>query len=352
MSYRIRTRFFGWLGLQTVLIFMAVGAVVFLFNLKEQREHPDLREEEAEEGLVVGGVMLLMLPLALGSAWIISRRLLRPWQQLVHQAERIGSGSLDERIRVPEPTDEIGRLAGSLNDAFDRYANLLDRLQRFSFDASHQLRNPLAAMRASGEVCLARPRTAEEYRTAIEDMLEDTRRLGLTVEQLLLLARSAQGALNEEREPVGLGEVVEEALVAARAVAETRDITITLREPESPVPVRVVRELVREALANLLDNALRFSPDGGEIRIDLERTDRRAARLSISDEGPGVPSTRQAELFRPFIRQPGAGRESTGLGLAIAADICRAHGGAIGVGDRPGGGARFWIELPLDDHHR
>jgi len=253
---------------------------------------------------------------------------------------------------VAEPTDEIGRLATSLNDAFDRYVELLDRLHRFSFDASHQLRNPLAAIRTSGEVCLSRPRDASEYRAVIEDMLEDTRHLGRTVEQLLLLARSAQGALEEERQDLSLGTLLEDVVDVARAVGDTRAMTVELHRPDTPVIVRAVRELVREAVTNLADNALRFSPDGGAIRIGLDRTDRATARISISDEGPGVAAERKAELFRPFSRQHGTGRESVGLGLAIAADICRAHRGSVGVDDRPGGGAVFWMELPLADHHR
>ena len=347
MKQSVRIRFFAWLGVQTAVIFIATAVVLLLFNLHERHEHPEMAGEEAEEAVVVAGVMLLLFPLGLASAWIISRRLLRPWQQMVAQAERIGAGHLDERLEVPNPDDEVGRLATTLNRAFDNYDKLMDRLQRFSFDASHQLRNPLAAIRTSGEVCLLQPRSSEEYRSVIGGMLEDTQRLSRTVEQLLSLARATQGALDEYREDVDVRDVMQDVLREARLVGEGRNVQITLREIDRPLRIRGVRELIREAITNLIDNALRFSPEGGTILVELSASPGDRVRISVSDEGPGLPPERKVTLFRPFSGDRRDERANVGLGLVISSDICRAHGGAIGVENREGGGCIFWMEFPL-----
>lgn len=345
MKKTIRRRFFVWLGAQTVLIFGAVGVVLFAFNLNEQHEHPTQAADEIDEGLAIATALLVLFPLAMGSAWLISRRLLRPWRELVAQAQHISAGHVDERIVVPEPGDEIGQFAAVLNTALDNYQSLLDRLHRFSFDAAHQLRNPLAAIRTSGEVALARLRGVEEYQAVIGGMLEDAQRLSRTVEQLLMLARAAQGGIDEQRERFAVLDVVRAVVEEARLVGESRDIALDLVEAAGSCAVRGVRELLRQALTNVIDNALRFSPDGGRVEVAVRCTDGRRVRISVTDGGPGLTPEQRAVLFRPFARQSDR-RESVGLGLAIAADICKAHAGAIGVESESGGGCVFWLEFP------
>lgn len=344
----IRIRFFVWLAIHTLINFCLLGLVLLVFNIHERHEHPTLRAEEIEETLLMTGSMLLLLPVGLTGAWFISRLLLRPWKALVVQAERIGGGLLEERIEVGNPSDEIGRLATTLNQAFDRYQNLLDRLQRFSYDASHQLRNPLAAIRTNGEVCLKQPRTEEEYRSVIGGMLEDTDRLRRTVDQLLMLARAAGGALEEYRTQVCLQDIAWEVVQEGRAIGELRGLSVELVSPDAPLLIQGVPDLLHEALANLIDNALKFSPDGGRIEIGLSQSSPSVVRITVADSGPGLAPEQKATVFRPFTRSEGSGtgKESVGLGLAVVSDICQAHAGRFGVDDRPGGGCCFWIELP------
>lgn len=341
----IRFRFFIWLAVHTLVVFFAIGLALFAFDLYEYFENPAMLEEEVEEVLVVAGVMLVLFPLSLFGAWLISRRLLRPWKSMTVQAERISDGRLAERIAVENPSDEIGRLATTLNDIFDRYQNLLDRMQRFSYDASHQLRNPLAAIRTNSEVCLKHPRTEEEYRAAIGEILENTVRLGRTVDQLLMLARAASGALEEYGTQVCLQEIAGEVVREGQAIGELRGLSVELVAPEEPLLTQGVPDLLREALANLLDNALKFSPDGGRIEIEVSQPTPATARISVSDSGPGLAAEKKATVFRPFVRGGDSGKESTGLGLALVSDICQAHAGHCGVEDHPAGGCRFWIEL-------
>ncbi|WP_372806911.1 ATP-binding protein [Pontiella sp.] len=342
----IRFRFFVWLAIHTLIVFSLIGLALFSFDAYEYVHNPDLLGEELEELAVLGVVMAVLFPASLGGAWLIAKLLLRPWNAMVVQAERIGNGRLDDRIEVENPADEVGRLAATLNQAFDRYQNLLDRLQRFSHDASHQLRNPLAAIRTNSEVCLKRPRTDEEYRSVIGNILEDTDRLGRTVEQLLMLARAAGGALGECQTEVCLQEIAREVVREGQAIGEMRGLTVELTAPDAPLRINGISDLLREALANLLDNALKFSPDGGRIEIGLSRPAPGTARITVDDSGPGLPPEQKVSVFRPYQRNEASGKESVGLGLAIVADICQAHAGHCGVEERSGGGCRFWMEFP------
>lgn len=345
-KYTIRSRFFIWLAAHTAIIFLLIGLPLFMFDVYEAVESPEMFEEEVEEVLVVAGVMMILFPLSLLGAWRITRRMLRPWVSLVTQAERIREGQLDERIDVENPADEIGRLAATLNGTFDGYQNLLDRLHRFSYDASHQLRNPLAAIRTTGEVCLKQPRSEEEYRATIGGILEDTGRLSRTVDQLLLLARAASCALEEYRTQVCLQDIARDVVREGQAIGELRGLSVELVAGEEPLLVYGIPELLREALGNLLDNALKFSPDNGHVEVRLSQPGSDVVRLAVSDSGPGLAPEQRATIFRPFTRSKGSGKESVGLGLAVVSDICRSHDGRFGVDDRCDVGCCFWIEFP------
>ncbi|MDZ8119721.1 sensor histidine kinase [Pontiella agarivorans] len=344
----IRFRFFMWLALHTLIIFILIALALFFFDLIEFLQHPALLEEELEELMVLGIVMAVLFPTGLAGAWLVAKLLLRPWNAMVVQAERISAGCLASRIEVENPHDEVGRLAATLNQTFDNYQKLLDRLHRFSYDASHQLRNPLAAIRTHSEVCLKYPRTEEEYRGVIGSILEDTDRLSRTVDQLLLLARAAGGALREGLTEVDLRKLAEDVVREGQAIGETRNIAVELKAGSTPFLQVGVPDLLREALANLLDNALKFSPDGGRIEIGLSKTTDGFSRITVTDSGPGLSPERRLSVFRPFERTSGSGKESVGLGLALVADICDAHAGRFGVDEAPGGGCCFWIELSAE----
>lgn len=343
----IRVRSFIWLVIHTAVVFLLILLTLAGYDFYEYLEDPANAGDEIEEILIMLGSMALLFPISLIGAWYISRRLLRPWRSLVAQADRIRGGSLDERIEVENPADEIGRLAATLNKTFDAHQNLLDRLQRFSYDASHQLRNPLAAIRTSGEVCLMQPRTKEAYISTIEGILKDTVRLSRTVNQLLLLARAASGALDEYRTEVSMLEIAEGVVREGRAGAEKRDLSIRLAAPENPVVVFGVPDLLREALSNLLDNAIKFSPENTTIELRLTQSRPHTVRVEVCDEGPGLDPEHKATVFRPFHRGDApAQKEGSGLGLGIVADICRAHHATFGIEDNPGAGSIFWLEFP------
>ncbi|MDF7806743.1 HAMP domain-containing sensor histidine kinase [Pontiellaceae bacterium B12219] len=341
----IRVRVFAWVATHTMLNFFLIALVLFCYDFYEYWMNHGNLDEELEEMLVVLIVMAILLPVSLGGAWAVSRRLLRPWRDLLLQAEHISNDRLDDRIAVVNQEDEIGRLAATLNQTFDRYQTLLDRMQRFNYDASHQLRNPLAAIRTSGEVCLKHDRSAAEYRSVIGGMLEDAGRLNRTVDQLLLLARTA-GDLDECRKRVSINTIAEDVVREAQVIGELKGISVALSATEESMMAEVIPDLLREALANLLDNALKYSPEKGEILIRIMRPDSRVIRISVSDSGAGLTPGQKARIFRPFMRGTRKNGESVGLGLAIVADICRAHQARFGVDDNAGQDCCFWIELP------
>ncbi|MBN2163252.1 MAG: HAMP domain-containing protein [Pontiellaceae bacterium] len=345
----IRSRFFGSLAIYTVVNYMLIGLALFSFDLYEYSRNEGMLGEEMEEVLVVISVMFILFPVSLLVAWGVSRWLLRPWRSMVDQAEQISGGRLEDRIAAENPSDEVGRLAATLNRTFDEYQGLLDRMQRFSYDASHQLRNPLAGIRTRTEICLKQPRSEEEYRGALEDVLGNTVRLSRTVTQLLLLARAAGGALDEYRESILLKEMIQGLVNEALMIGELREISVSFRVEGPHSSMRGVPDLIREALSNLIDNALKFTPDGGRIEVALLSLSGGDVRIEVSDSGPGLTGEQRAGIFRPFKRGVNSGREGTGLGLAIVADVCRAHQGSFGVDSSPLGGCRFWMEFDTQD---
>ncbi|MCG3147819.1 MAG: Adaptive-response sensory-kinase SasA [Verrucomicrobiae bacterium] len=346
MRGSLRVKFFKWLALHTVIIFVSVLTVMMVFNAHEAREHPGLQAEEFEEALVLGGLIVVLFPVALVGAWWISRQLVQPLQKIVVPAEEICAGKLEQRIQPEVADDEIGRLARTLNSAFDRYDEALARLERFSYDAAHQLRNPLAALRTTGETCLQQDRPPGEYRAVIGGMLEDVHRLTHTVNQLLTLARLAHDDLRHQFAPVTLNDLVREVAADAQPVCETKPIELRLTLPTEPVLIRGLTNLLQEALANLLDNALRFTPAAGVIAINLTTPQDGWVTLIVEDSGPGIPENQRAEMFRPFQKTGRDLPEGTGLGLAIVADVVRLHRGTVELATSPLGGCRFTIRLP------
>lgn len=348
MKTPLRLKFMKWLTIQTFLVFGVLAAVLYLFNLHEQTELEHNAAEEAEEFLIMIGLMAATTPLILWSAWSISRQLLKPIQSIIRSAEIIRAGNLDHRIDAEVAADELGKLASTINEAFDRYQRSLKRLDRFSYDAAHQLRNPLAAIRTEGEVCLQQERSPGQYRETIGQILEDVDRLSHTVSQFLTLARLDRGHLASAFQEVDLTALVKAVLDELAPVSETKSIQVTASLPDTRLPMRGVPNLLRESVVNLLDNALRFTPDHGRIEVQLREESPHMALLTVADSGPGLPTSMREHLFDRTRGADGSLRDGTGLGLAIAADVIRVHGGTIKATTGELGGAKFTVQLPCD----
>jgi len=294
---------------------------------------------------------LLGLPLALAGALLPRRllmtRVLRPLSQMAVHAHRITVSRLGERLAVAEPVDELGELALAFNEAFARIERSFEQLKRFTADASHELRTPLTAMRSVGEVALQDEHDAAAYRDAIGSMLEEVDRMTALVEALLALARADARGATLPVEPVDLVAMAAAVVGRLGVLAEEKHQTIAV-DAEGRVTARAHDAVLRQALENLVHNAIKFAPEGGVVRIEV-RNGPREATIRVVDSGPGIGADDQGRVFDRFYRVDASrSRDSGGfgLGLAIARSAVEAQGGRLALTSPAGQGARFEITLP------
>ena len=297
-------------------------------------------------------VSLAVLAALAAAAWWLIKRDLRPLETMAVTADAIAAGDLTRRVQPAEPRTEVGRLGLSLNtmlgrieEAFAERAATEEKLRRFLADASHELRTPLTSIRGYSEVFERAKDDPEDLELAMRRIEEESKRMGVMVEELLVLARLGEGR-EPERLPVDLARVVADAVSDARAAAPARDIAL-----ESPESVDVLGDdhQLRQVVANLLNNALRHTPEEARIRVALRAGDGRA-ELAVADDGPGLAADVAAKVFEPFYRADRSRARETGgagLGLAIVAAIVEAHGGTVRLDTAPGTGATFTVTLPL-----
>ena len=308
--------------------------------------------DEAVRRILV--LLLLAAPAALATAgvvgWWLLRKALAPVQRMTQKADEIGIDQLGERLAAPNPNDEVGRLAGTLNAMLDRLERGFETRQRLVADASHELRTPLAVMRAELDVRLRREDLTSSERDVLESVREETDRMGRSVDNLLTLAQAEEGKLSLLSAELDLAEVIESAARPLRGLAAANRIELSIQSE----PCRLVGDPQRLelALTNLIENAIKFTPAGGEIVVACERSAGRAG-VTVRDSGPGISGEVQARVFDRFYRaraRPGD-RTTTvggGLGLAICKEIAAAHGGTITVRSQEGRGSAFTLWLP--DH--
>ncbi len=339
MKPSLRRRYFGWLLLLLTLSYLLLAGVLLAMEFHESRQQGTPFREEIPEVVGLLAVMALTLPVVALAAWRISGRLLRPLKQVLATAEHIRQGHFDERIPPLPHADELARLAEAINDAFDRYAAAVRRLEHFSADASHQLRIPLTAIKSLVQVTLQRERPVAVYHETLGDILEQAGRLETSVEQLLVLARLDR-ALRDAFHPIPLAARLRAWGEDAREAFDRVRITLDIEMPDTWVCLGD-EVLLREAFANLFDNALLFTPAGGEILIGLRRTGAHALEWRLEDSGPGFAPDDEARVFDRFYRGRQATHRGSGLGLAIVREIVLLHEGTIRAtrGERLGGAA-------------
>jgi heavy metal sensor kinase len=275
-------------------------------------------------------------------------RTLQPVMKMADRAEEIDSERLSERLPVETPEDELGHLARVFNQMLSRIENSFEQLRRFTADASHELRTPLAAMRSIGEVRLQNEATSEDYRDTIGSMLEEVNRLTNIVENLLTLSRADAGQIQLQVSIFPLTALVREAASLLEVLIEDKGLTFKLTGDES-IGVQADRLYVRQAVVNVLHNAVKFTPEGGTIHARIRCVSSSQAELMITDTGPGIPEQHATKIFDRFYRadeaRSGAGM-GAGLGLSIAKWAVQANNGEIGLGGSSSAGCTFWIRLP------
>jgi two-component system OmpR family sensor kinase len=322
-----------------------------------------IRSADEDEKLL-GGVrrtFLFAIPLALlvsiAFGYAIARGSLAPVEAMAKQAARISAATLDERLPVVNEHDELGRLATVVNALLERVQTAFRQQRQFVADASHELRTPIAIVRGEADVTLQRPtRDEAEYREALSVIQDESVRLTRIVDDLFLLARTDAGAPVAQHRPLDLRELALGALRSVRTIADDHNVTLEQSIPELPVSIDGDAPLLRRLLLNLLDNALKYTPRGGTVGIEVHPA---AATVDIvvHDSGPGIAPALRARVFDRFVRagpnarvpehhQSPRASSGAGLGLAIAAAIAAAHHGTL-VLDENEGGARFRVTLPL-----
>jgi two-component system OmpR family sensor kinase len=290
--------------------------------------------------------LVILAGIGLTSA-LLARRALRPIDRMVTRARHIGEGNLGERLPHPGTRDEIGRLVETLNEMLGRIERSFEIQRRFTADASHELRSPLSRLRAELEVTLRRPRTVPEYEETLRSCLEEVQRVQGLTEELLELARIDAREEAETALPIAISEIVDAAVSAVTPEAVRRGILVWAERPRE-VLVNAAPVAAKVALANILDNAVKFSRPGGEVRVTVT-ADGDEADIVVSDTGPGVSPEDVPRLFQRFYR--GKASRATdvpgvGLGLAISRALVERQGGRISVGASGDKGATFTVHLP------
>ncbi|HKV08421.1 MAG TPA: ATP-binding protein [Thermoanaerobaculia bacterium] len=317
-----------------------------------------LEERQQDLLFALGIAGLLLIPLAVLGVLLLSRQALQPMDALVSSVRSLDSDRLDERLQVPGAVTEISQLTREFNQLLDRLEHSVATMQRFTADASHELRTPLSILRTGLEVALRKDRPPEEYRELLRENLVEIERVQRIVEGLLTLARSQQGEGRKMPEtPVDLSAVVRAAVESIRPLAAERRIGLETRVASGLV-VLGDTDTLRLLVLNLLDNAVKYTPEGRTVHLRLEDGGE-TVRFEVCDEGPGVPPGDRPFIFDRFFRGQGphaSGTAAGGLGLSVVRWVAEIHGGTVRLLDGPGPGATFEVMLPAAlpdaDHHQ
>jgi heavy metal sensor kinase len=295
-------------------------------------------------------ILLLGFPIAVVVAgvggYLLARRALAPVDRMAERARLIHAERLNDRLPVDNPDDELGRLATVFNETLTRLESSFDQMRRFTSDASHELRTPLTAIRSVGEVGLRGRRDEAAYREIIGSMLEEVDRLALLVDRLLTLSRADTGKAQLSADVVDIPELAEEITEQLSVLAEEKNQSLKVQFDAEPRWTGD-RVMLRQALLNLVDNAIKYSPIGGHIEIRVaESAD--TVTIDVTDTGPGIPADLRSRVFDRFYRVDKArSRENggTGLGLAIAKWAVEVNGGHLTLEPKKDAGSCFRITL-------
>ena len=293
-------------------------------------------------------ILVLGLPIAVAVAgvggYVLARRALAPIERMTSHARTITAERLSDRLPVDNPDDEMGRLAAVFNQTLGRLEQSFEQMRRFTADVSHQLRTPLTAIRSVGEVGLRAGRRDEaSYRAIIGSMLEETDRLSVLVDRLLSLSRAETHQATLTPDSVSLVELAEDVVGHLGVLAEEKGQSLSVDATGRPTAV-IDRVVLRQALINLVDNAIKFTPSGGQVSVRVASDDGTAV-VDVTDTGPGIPSEARERIFDRFFRGDELAASGTGLGLSIAKGAVEANGGQLTLERSDAQGTTFRIRL-------
>ncbi len=298
-------------------------------------------------------IFLVLIPIALAvsvaGGWFLANKSLRPVDVITKTARRISAENLDQEIPSHDVDDELGRLILTLNGMIARLRQSFDRIKQFTVDASHELRTPLTIMRGEVELALGSVKEPEEYRRVLVSNLEENLRLGSIIENLLTLSKADLGQDEIAREVIHLKGLMQELHEDSEILGRKKEIRITLDMTED-ILVRGDTLRLRQLFLNLIENAIKFTPERGTVAIVVARSGTKA-KIEVRDSGMGISPAEQSKIFDRFYRvDKGRSRElgGSGLGLAIAKLIAEQHHGSISVESEPSKGSTFAVTLPAE----
>lgn len=362
----------SWMGLDVPQVLGDDGETVLETFTLPQREHKvrrisgaiapgivleigqSLEEDEEFMGALLSGfVITLAVVIVLGGpiGWFMARQALRGVQEITRTASEIADGALERRVPVRSRGDELDTLAQTFNTMLDRIQALIIGMREMTDNLAHDLRSPLARIRTSAEMTLAGGQSKAEFESLAVNTTEECDRLLEMINTTLDIAEAESGAAELRVADIDFVNLVRDACDLFQTVAEDRQVTIVTDLPER---CRVHGDLQRlqRVVANLLDNALKYTPAGGRVRVTLVDEDE-IVRLSIADTGVGIPANELSRIFQRFYRCDRSRSENgSGLGLSLALAFARTHGGDIRVSSIPGQGSTFTTVLPRSLHGR
>ena len=299
--------------------------------------------------MLVGTLAFLLTPL--GGYWLAGRAT-RPLTEIMDTTARLHPSNLHERLPLRGTRDELDRLSATINGFLDRIAGFLTRNREFTAHAAHELRSPLAAIQSSIEVALTTDREIEQYKEMLADILDECAALTTLVNQLLVLAETDARIQTVQMQDVDLQQLVTRSCDMFRGIAENRGIDLVAVAPRQPVIAYGDPQRLRQVINNLIDNALKFTPAGKQVRVELESTgSEKPVLLRVIDQGVGIPDHEQEQIFERFYtvdraRTRGTESRGFGLGLSICKSIIEAHAGQMRVVSKVGEGTCFEVMLP------
>lgn len=293
--------------------------------------------------VVPAGVFLAGL-----AGWWMARKALRPVDALTAAARQISISQLDRRLPLHGTGDELDRLADTFNQGFAQLEKAVEQMKQFTTSISHELRTPLTALRGEAEVTLLRARSPQDYRRVLASQLEEFDKLTHMINQLLTLARAEAGEIHLDVHRVNFSALLRSLAEQMEPVAAWKDVVLRV-EGEDHVEVTGDAQWLERAILNLIDNAIKFTPAGGQVEVAVRREEAQA-RLDVRDTGVGISSEALPHIFERFYRvDPSRAKETdgAGLGLTLVRWIVEEHHGTIQVESKPGHGSCFTLRLPL-----
>jgi heavy metal sensor kinase len=308
----------------------------------------DVDEELASlRNILLSSIPFVVLFAGFGGWWI-SRKALKPVDQMTIAAESISAADLSARLEVPASNDELERLGRAWNRMLGRIELSVQQMKQLTADAAHELRTPVAVIRTASELALRREREPAAYRVALDGILEESQRMSDLVDALLWLARNDAFRMDDTFDQVPVVDAVSNVHRVAGTLAESKGVRMVLDAQVSPeTTVHADPSALRRLILTLADNAIKFSPAGGTVNIRVRVRDA-LCRIEVEDRGPGIAVEDLPRIFDRFYRGDRArSTPGAGLGLAIAAAIASRHGGEIRARNVAAGGACFEVDLPL-----